>query len=150
MNSSEAIGSGFVRVGFATSDDRTINEHFGRAHTFAIYDISKSEIKKIESLKFTAQEEPATENHADRHNKKISELSSCHIIYSSSIGGPVAARLTQNKIHPLVVKNNPMIMDTVKQFQEILRETLPPWLRRIVNGGPLLPTEDSNQCSCIS
>ena len=138
----------FVRIGFATTNNKNINEHFGRAENFLIYDVSKDETVKVDQLKFSSQPEPQSENHADRHVEKIQALSSCHIIISSSIGGPVAARLTRKKIHPLVMKDNPTIEETLNQFTTMLNGVVPPWLRKVVNGDITPPYEGTTQCQC--
>ena len=127
------IKKGSLRIAFASSDGKTINEHFGWADTFMIYDVSEKEFHKVGRVKFLQEKEPIPCQPEDRHFSKINELNSCHIIYSQSIGGPAAARLTQNKIHPIVVRRNPTIERTLNELKTILKgPVLPPWIRRLI------------------
>ena len=41
-----------VKIAFATSDRRAVNQHFGAAESFAIYEVGESETRLIEVAEF--------------------------------------------------------------------------------------------------
>lgn len=122
---------GCLRVAFATSDGQTINDHFGWARSFFIYDVSPQDRFKVGKVQFAEADETEECHPENRHFEKINALKTCHIVYSQAIGGPAAAKLTQQNIHPLVVKDNPTIESILNRLQEVLNGPLPPWLRKI-------------------
>jgi nitrogen fixation protein NifX len=123
---------GFLRVAFATSDSETINDHFGWARLFLIYDVSPTGYFKVGKIQFAEADEAEECNPENKHFAKIKALKTCHIVYSQSIGGPAAARLTQQKIHPLVAKDNPTIESVLNNLKQVLNGPTPPWLRKII------------------
>lgn len=124
--------AGFLRVAFATSDTRTINDHFGWARQFMIYDISGSDCFKVGRVEFEDLDNTESCNPENKHFEKIKALESCHIVYSQSIGGPAAARLTQQKIHPMIARDITNIDDILDDFKKLLSGAMPPWVRKIV------------------
>ena len=62
-------------------------------------------------------------------------LSGCAIVYTMQIGGPAAAKLVAQKIHPMKTNCEVGLMETVKRLQEVLRGNPPPWLRKAMNKG---------------
>ncbi len=129
------INEGFVRVGFATKDKTNVNEHFGKAYQFIVFDVSANNVQLAGHVRFNTELDKTECNPENKHFEKVKALNSCHMIYSQSIGGPAAANLTQNKIHPLVVKNNPDIEALIHKIQIMLNGVVPPWLRKIVQVG---------------
>ncbi len=127
------INQGCLRIAFATSDLQTINAHFGWASCFLVYDLSKTGFFKVGKVEFSDRINDKECNPENKHFEKINALQTCHIIYSQSIGGPAAARLTQQKIHPLVVKNSPPITKILNDLKQVLNGALPPWVRRLVH-----------------
>jgi nitrogen fixation protein NifX len=115
-----------MKVAFASTDKIHIDQHFGRAEEFYIWDIScdKAEFSGIVQVKEEGDDP------ADRIESRCSGLDECAMVYVAEIGGPAAARLVQKRIHPLKSKDQAPIQDTVEKLQEVLRGTPPPWLRK--------------------
>ncbi len=127
------IKDGVLQIAFATNDELNVDEHFGRAMQFLIYHVSSETYGKAGKIVFT--DDPGDQQEKDHELKnrtRIEALEQCHIIYSRAIGGPVAARLVNKKIHPMVAKGEVRIEALLQQFQQLLGSTMPPWLRKIV------------------
>lgn len=125
------VEDGSLRIAFATRDGINVNEHFGWARTFLLYDVSAKSISKAGKIVFSSEKLDESGN----DNKlfgKIDALQECHIIYSQAIGGPAAARLTRMKIQPLVVKGESRIEKLLEEFKKVLNGQMPPWLRKLV------------------
>ncbi len=129
-----------MRVGFATTDGKHVDEHFGRAGMFAIYEVTRDGYTFVELRKFAEGRDRAIEEtrdmgeiHEDRVERKVDRLSDCKIIYITEIGGPSAARLARRGIMPIKVKKGVSIEDSLKNLLETLRSLPPPWLKKALD-----------------
>ncbi|WP_291315027.1 nitrogen fixation protein NifX [Desulfuromonas sp.] len=115
-----------MKVAFASTDKVHVDEHFGRAEAFYIYEVGPEEAE------FTGVLQVKTEgdDEADRIEARCAGLDTCALVYVAQIGGPAAARLVQKKIHPIKSKEQEPITDVVAKLQEVLRGSPPPWLRK--------------------
>jgi nitrogen fixation protein NifX len=129
-----------MKVAFATTDGINIDEHFGRAGSFAIYDLSQSGYRLLELRKFADgidQEIVGTREQGVLHDEaiqdKVDRLADCRIVFMTEIGGPSAARLVKKGIMPMKVKAVMSIEDSIKQLHETIIKSPPPWLRKALN-----------------
>ena len=115
-----------MKVAFASTDKIHIDEHFGRAEEFYIWDVGPddAEFNGIVQVKKEGLDE------ADRIEARCSGLAECAMVYVAEIGGPAAARLVAKKIHPIKSKDQAPILETVAKLQDVLRNNPPPWLRK--------------------
>ena len=131
-----------MKVAFATTDGVNVNEHFGRAGKFAVYEITQSGYSRIDDVVFSeGGPDAAVEatrgmgaEHESRVNAKVDRLADCKLIYMQEIGGPSAARLSQKGIMPMKVKEIVTIEGNLERlFQTITQGNTPLWLRRALD-----------------
>ncbi|HWR73454.1 MAG TPA: nitrogen fixation protein NifX [Nitrospirota bacterium] len=129
-----------MKIAFATTDEKNIDEHFGRSGKFAIYEFSKDGFRFLEVRTFAEGEDRAImetrdmgEVHEGRVQSKVDRLADCKIIYLTEIGGPSAARLVQKGIMPLKMKAVTPIEAALKQLLASVQKTPPPWLRKAMS-----------------
>jgi nitrogen fixation protein NifX len=129
-----------MKVAFATTDGINVDEHFGRAGMFAIYELTKNGYKFIELRKFADGRDTKVEEikgmgeiHEDRVQRKVDKLADCKIVYLTEIGGPSAARLVKKGMMPIKVKEIVSIEGSLKKLLETIKKSPPPWLRKAVN-----------------
>lgn len=115
-----------MKVAFASSDKIHIDQHFGFAEHFVIWEIQPDDAR----LAGLVQIEATGDDDADKIATRIDALQDCAIVYVTQIGGPAAARLVTRKIHPVKSKGNETISEVVSKLQTVLRDNPPPWLRR--------------------
>ena len=115
-----------MKVAFASTDKIHVDEHFGKAKEFYLWEIGP------EKAEFTGvlQVDEGTGDTDDRIEARSAALDDCAIVYVGQIGGPAAARLVQKKIHPLKSKEEEPITVIVEKLQEVLQGNPPPWLRK--------------------
>jgi nitrogen fixation protein NifX len=115
-----------MKVAFASTDKVHVNEHFGRAEQFYIWEVG------VEDAALTGVVQVKTEGNdeADRIEARCAGLDDCALVYVAQIGGPAAARLVQKKIHPIKSKEQEPITEVVAKLQEVLKGNPPPWLRK--------------------
>jgi nitrogen fixation protein NifX len=120
-----------MRVAFASSDKVNINEHFGMAPNFVIWEIEPDESR----LAGVVQVAATGDDEDDKIAARLAALTDCAIVYVTQIGGPAAARLVANKIHPLKSKEPETIASAVEKLQEVLRNNPPPWMKKAMLKG---------------
>ncbi|MBI5409133.1 MAG: nitrogen fixation protein NifX [Nitrospirae bacterium] len=128
-----------MRVAFATTDGVKVDEHFGRAGMFVVYDLMQHGFKFLETRKFADGRDAEIEDtkgmgqiHDDRVQMKVDKLADCRIIYMTEIGGPSAARLVKKGIMPMKVKDTVLIEEALLKLLETVKTSPPPWLRKAV------------------
>jgi nitrogen fixation protein NifX len=132
-----------MKVAFATTDGALVDEHFGRAGRFAVFEFTGTGAHPLPDLVFApgrdAQVE-GTRGMGEAHDRavhaKVERLADCRIVYVTSVGGPSAARLVQRGVLPVKVADRTAIVELVHRLQETIRHAPPPWLRRALAAEP--------------
>ncbi|MDX1764824.1 MAG: NifB/NifX family molybdenum-iron cluster-binding protein [bacterium] len=126
-----------MKVAFATCDGATVNEHFGRAATFAIYEFTEGGYRRLDDRCFGEGRDQRVEGtrdqgalHDDAVESKVDRLADCGIIYMTQIGGPSAARLVRRGIMPVKVEEGKVIDAAAQELLETIRQGRAPWLKK--------------------
>lgn len=129
-----------MKVAFATTDGNYVNEHFGRAGRFVIYDFTRDGYRRVEDRVFAEGRDAAVEgtkgmgvSHDIAVGDKAEKLADCSIIYMTEIGGPSAARLSRKGIMPVKVTEPAGIEESAEKLMNTICGAPPPWLRRMIN-----------------
>jgi len=129
-----------MKVGFATTDGIHVDEHFGRAGMFAVYELTPDSYSFSELRKFADGIDQAVvetrgmgQAHDEKVQDKVDRLADCKIVYLTEIGGPSAARLIKKGIMPIKVKNIVTIKESLDKLLETVKDAPPPWLRKALN-----------------
>lgn len=117
-----------MKIAFCTTDMETVNEHFGRAAKVAVYDIDDKEYNLAEVREFVPID-PEKDHKVDSETK-AQALKDCAILYVAEIGGPAAAHVIKNKIHPVKVADPVLISDVLDNLKETLGGNPAPWLKK--------------------
>ena len=115
-----------MKVAFASTDKIHIDEHFGRAENFLIWEIGP----EAAAFSGVLQVHSSGEDEENRIEARGAALADCALVYVAQIGGPAAARLVAKKIHPIKSKDCEPIAEVVVKLQEVLRNNPPPWLKK--------------------
>jgi nitrogen fixation protein NifX len=120
-----------MKVAFASTDKIHVDEHFGRAEKFLIWEIGPEQagFTGLVQVKAEGQDEE------DRIEARSAALADCALVYVAEIGGPAAARLVAKKIHPIKSKEREPITTVDAKLQAVLRGSPPPWLRKAMLQG---------------
>ena len=120
-----------MKVAFASTDKVHVNEHFGRAEEFYIWNVGPDAAE----FSGVVQVSTAGDDEADRIEARCSGLADCALVYVGEIGGPAAARLVAKKIYPIKSKEQEPIGVVVNKLQDVLKGNPPPWLRKAMLKG---------------
>jgi nitrogen fixation protein NifX len=127
-----------MKVAFASTRGTTVDEHFGRAGAFAIYDITPEgatflELRRVSDSDLDT-EVVVTRGMGDLHDAavaaKIDKLADAKIVYFTEIGGPSAAKLVRRGVMPLKAEPSTSIDSLAEQLAETMRTRPAPWMRK--------------------
>lgn len=127
-----------MRIAFTSTDGRAVDEHFGRATRFHVWEVGPDRAEPVGTVTALA----AAEDEEDRIAARASALAGCAIVYTTAIGGPAAAKLVARRIHPMKTGGEVPVAEVVGRLQEVLRGRPPPWLRKAMAGGGPPPVSD--------
>lgn len=119
-----------MKIAFATKDGKRINDHFGHARSFAVYEITPDSYSFLENREVVAQSGGMSEED-DKIDSRVKIILDCAIVYVAQIGGTAAAKVIKNKIHPMQAKNEEEIDETLDRLKVVLASP-PPWLRKVL------------------
>jgi nitrogen fixation protein NifX len=132
-----------MKVAFATTDGVLVDEHFGRAGRFVVYEFTAAAATPTADRIFADGQDARVEGtrgmgeaHDQAVHAKVDRLADCRIIYVTSVGGPSAARLVQRGVMPVKVPERTAIAELVHRLRDTIRTAPPPWLRRALSDQP--------------
>lgn len=120
-----------MKIAFTSSTGEMIDQHFGQANSFQVWEVGPDEARFLETARVGEHED----DEEDKIAARARLLSDCAIVYTMQIGGPAAAKLVAQKIHPMKTNTEVSLRETVERIQEVLRGNPPPWLRKAMNKG---------------
>ena len=118
-----------MKVAFTSTTGEMIDQHFGQAQSFRIWEIGPDAAQFLATVSSPA----SGEDEEDRIAARAAVLADCAIVYTMQIGGPAAAKLVAKKIHPMKTTTEVPVADIVGKLQEVLKGNPPPWLRKAMN-----------------
>ena len=120
-----------MKIAFTSTDGRTIDQHFGQATHFWIWDVGPERAELVTKVAALA----SSDDEEDRIAARASAIAGCAIVYTVQVGGPAAAKLVARRIHPMKTGAEVAIGEAVEELQRVLRGRPPPWLRRALGDG---------------
>jgi nitrogen fixation protein NifX len=116
-----------VKIAFATSDRKAVNQHFGAAESFAIYELGETETRLIEVAEFI---ETAMDGHEGKLAAKVELLGDCAAVYCNAVGASAIQQLLTASIQPMRVDEGSLIDELLSGLQKNLVNDPPVWLAK--------------------
>ena len=126
---SVASGMEGLIVAFASMDGDMVDQHFGSAQAFYVFQVTSNEAKLITNKDFGIEKKDGNE---DKLKPKLSWLVGCDIVYCGSIGGSATRQLVTLGITPVKVKGGPDVEELIEAIQEQLKGEPEFWLGNIL------------------
>lgn len=120
-----------MKVAFATSDGIHINDHFGWAKQFALYDVDADGSNFIKMIE--CAEEPEEEK--EKLSYKIGAIREADIMYCSQIGPTASKMVLAGRIHPIRSSELETIEEALEVLVKMITANPPIWLLRIIKRG---------------
>jgi nitrogen fixation protein NifX len=118
-----------VRVAFATSDMRHVDQHFGAAESFAIYAVDPQRSSLVEAVEFGAL---AMDGNEDKLAAKITALAGCIAVYCQAVGASAINQLLAQGVQPVKVGPGTPVTELIAALQGELRAGPSAWLARAI------------------
>jgi nitrogen fixation protein NifX len=118
-----------IRVAFATSNLKEIDQHFGAAESFAIHTIDAETASLLEVIQFGPADMDGNE---DKLEAKITALDGCIAVYCQAIGASAVDRLRPYGIQPIKVAARTPLSQLIRALQNELRDGPSAWLARAI------------------
>ncbi len=119
---------GSIRVAVASNNGEMLDGHFGSCARFLIYQVSPQEARLIEIASMAA----SPTHSEDKNTYRAEQIKDCDVLYVVSIGGPAAAKVIKQDIHPVKIPNGGPASETLDQLRAVLDKNPPPWLAKIM------------------
>lgn len=118
-----------IKVAFASTDMKHIDQHFGAAESFAIYALTPEAVQLVEATQFGKL---AMDGNEDKLDTKIAALEGCVAVYSQAVGASAVAKLKAANIQPVKVSAGAEISGLIEALQEELRQGPSAWLAQAI------------------
>lgn len=119
-----------LRVAFATNNMKQVNQHFGSAEGFVIYQITAQQAILLEAAKFEHFQHDGNE---DKLAAKIDLLQGCAAVYCQAIGGSAIRQLLAQTIQPIKVEEESEIAQLIQEIQqELQQDSLSSWIAQAI------------------
>lgn len=119
-----------IRVAFASTDLKQVNQHFGAAQAFAVYAVDPERSELVEVLQFGDLNMDGNE---DKLAGKIAALEGCIAVYTQAVGASAVSQLQRHGIQPVKVTAGAAVADLLESLQEQLRAGPSAWLARAID-----------------
>lgn len=116
-----------IRIAITSSDGVFIDGRFSDCKQFYIYQVSATEQRLI-AVRAAETTEPLKAEQKQHYRAEI--IQDCQVLYSQAIGGPAAAKVIKQGVHPIKLNGAAVIADIIEQLQHVLRISPPPWLAK--------------------
>jgi nitrogen fixation protein NifX len=118
-----------VKVAFATTDLKQVNQHFGAAESFAVYAVDAERSELVEVMQFGKL---SMDGNEDKLAAKIAALDGCIAVYTQAVGASAVGQLKTRGIQPVKVTPGAGVSELLESLREQLREGPSAWLARAI------------------
>jgi nitrogen fixation protein NifX len=118
-----------IKVAFASSDMRQVDQHFGAAESFVIHSVGRDQATLVEAIQFGQLDMDGNE---DKLAAKIAALDGCVAVYCQAVGASAVNQLRAQGVHPIKVSPGSAVSDLIQSLQCELREGPSAWLARAI------------------
>lgn len=127
-----------LTVAYASQDGEMVDQHFGSAQGFFVYQVDGDSATFVASKIFPKELKDGNE---DKLKPKLKWLVGCDLVYCGSVGGSATKQLVAIGVNPVVVKEGPDVEEMIEELQSELNGEPSAMLRRILL--KKAPKEDS-------
>ncbi|MGR9073830.1 MAG: nitrogen fixation protein NifX [Gammaproteobacteria bacterium] len=118
-----------LKIAFATTDMKHVNQHFGSAKSFAIYSVAPEGCEFVEVAQFGVQ---AQDGNEDKLAAKFELIRDCAAVYCQAVGASAVRQLVVLGIQPVKVHEGSIIQKLLEDIQAELRSGPSSWLARAI------------------
>lgn len=118
-----------VKIAFASSDRRLVDQHFGAAEAFCIYALAEDDARLVEVAEFH-DSDTAMDGHEGKLAGKIAMLEGCAAVYCNAVGASAIKQLLAAGIQPMKVEEGTPVDALLCGLNQSLKHDPPAWLAK--------------------
>lgn len=118
-----------LKIAFATNNRERVNQHFGTAESFAIYEVNERGSALVAISEFP---EEHRDGHEDKLQAKVDFLEECAAVFVMAIGASAIKLLITRGIQPVRIAENSPIEPLLTEISTAMRMGGIPWVERAV------------------
>ena len=107
-----------VKIAFASTDSKRVDQHFGSAKAFAIFDVSPDSAQQVEISEFGHL---AQDGNEDKLDTKIEMLEGCSAVFCQAAGPSAIKRLLTIGVQPVKVSEGADINTLIRDIQQEMK-----------------------------
>lgn len=122
-----------IRVAFASSDRRRVDQHFGAARSFVVYDVASDRSTLVGVADFSSAAMDGNEDKlAARVDFLASELAGVGAVFVLAIGASAIKQLLARGIHPVRIDRYDAVDDLLDEIVLAINRGGVPWVERAI------------------
>ena len=118
-----------LKIAFATTNMKTVNQHFGSAQSFALYHVDPERFALLEAAEFGKLVQDGNE---DKLVAKLDMLNGCAAVYCQAAGSSAVQQLLARGIQPVKVAEGAEIADLIESLQDEMRQGPSAWVAKAI------------------
>jgi len=116
-----------IKVAFASTDRSRVNQHFGAAECFVIYEVTPDKATLVGVAEFA---EEAMDGNEDKLLAKVDFLAGCAAVYVMAIGASAIKKLLAAGIQPIRVSDEDAVDSLLAGISRAMSDGGVPWVDR--------------------
>lgn len=116
-----------IKVAFASTDRTRVNQHFGAAEGFAVYEVTPGKATLVGVAEFA---EEAMDGNEDKLTAKVDFLAGCAAVYVMAIGASAIKKLMAAGVQPIRINEVDAIDDLLAEISKAMTEGGVAWIDR--------------------
>lgn len=120
-----------MKVAIASNDGIHINDHFGWAKQFALYEVGETGFEFLHMIDCSGE----VEEEKEKLRYRIDAIGEADIMYCSQIGPTASKMVLANRIHPIRGSEVETIEEALGVLVRMIKTNPPMWLLRILKRG---------------
>lgn len=129
VHSTEAAPAMSVKIAFASSDRKAVDQHFGAAEAFVIYELSEDDARVVEAVQFH-DSDTAMDGHEGKLAAKIGLLDGCAAVYCNAVGASAIKQLLAAGIQPMKVAEGASVDELLCGLNQAMLSEPPAWMAK--------------------
>lgn len=129
IHSTEPAPMSSVKIAFASGDRKQVDQHFGAAEAFVLYELSEDDARMVEAVQFQ-DADTAMDGHEGKLAAKIELLDGCAAVYCNAVGASAIKQLLAAGIQPMKVPEGVAIDEILCGLNQSLHDSPPAWLAK--------------------
>lgn len=119
-----------LKIAFASRDKIHVDQHFGAAEAFVIYEIAPGETARLTAVVEFHAGDTRMDGHEGKLAGKIALLAGCAAVYCNAVGASAIRQLLAAGIQPLKVEEGAPIDTLLRELGATLAVSPPAWMTK--------------------